>query len=48
VALAEFKSNRLLGKLVERLADVTPKAVLSFVRDMEDLISTVTPMERVR
>jgi hypothetical protein len=32
----------------ERLADMTPEAVASFVREMEDPLSTVTPMERAR
>ena len=30
----------------ERLGDMTPEAVASFVREMEDPLSTVTPMER--
>ena len=32
----------------ERLANMTPEAVASFVREMEDPLSTVTPMERAR
>jgi hypothetical protein len=32
----------------ERLGDMTPEAVASFVREMEDPLSTVTPMERTR
>ena len=32
----------------ERLGDMTPEAVASFVREMEDPLSTVTPMERAR
>jgi len=30
----------------ERLGDMTPEAVASFVREMEDPLSTITPMER--
>ena len=30
----------------ERLSDMTPEAVAGFVREMEDPLSTVTPMER--
>ena len=30
----------------DRLANMTPEAVASFVREMEDPLSTVTPMER--
>ena len=32
----------------ERLGNMTPEAVASFVRAMEDPLSTVTPMERAR
>jgi hypothetical protein len=32
----------------ERLGDMTPEAMASFVREMEDPLSTVTPMERGR
>jgi len=32
----------------ERLGNMTPEAVASFVREMEDPLSTVTPMERAR
>ena len=32
----------------ERLGDMTPEAVAGFVREMEDPLSTVTPMERAR
>jgi hypothetical protein len=32
----------------ERLGDMTPEAVASFVREMEDPLSRVTPMERAR
>ena len=32
----------------ERLGDMTPEAVASLVREMEDPLSTVTPMERAR
>ena len=32
----------------ERLGDMTPEAVASFVREMENPLSTVTPMERAR
>ncbi|MDB2360846.1 hypothetical protein N9V77_03420 [Porticoccaceae bacterium] len=32
----------------ERLGDMTPEAVASFVREMEDPLSTVTPMERAK
>ena len=32
----------------ERLGDMTPEAVASFVREMEDPLSTVTPIERAR
>ena len=38
-------TDRLNG---ERLGNMTPEAVASFVREMEDPISTVTPMERAR
>ena len=32
----------------ERLANMTPEAVASFVREMEEPLSTVTPMERAK
>ena len=32
----------------ERLGDMTPEAVASFVREMEDPLTTVTPLERAR
>ena len=32
----------------ERLGDMTPEALAGFVREMEDPLSTVTPMERAR
>ena len=32
----------------ERLGDMTPEAVAGFVREMDDPLSTVTPMERAR
>ena len=32
----------------ERLGNMTPEAVASFVREMEDPLSTVTPVERAR
>jgi len=38
-------TDRLNG---ERLGNMTPEAVASFVREMEDPLSTVTPMERAR
>ena len=38
-------TDRLNGK---RLGDITPEAVAGFVREMEDPLSTVTPMERAR
>ena len=38
-------TDRLNGK---RLGDMTPEAVVGFMREMEDPLSTVTPMERAR
>jgi hypothetical protein len=32
----------------ERLGDMTPEAVAGFVREMEDPLSSVTPIERAR
>jgi predicted GTPase len=47
--VAEVKHSAYKDRLNEdRLADMTPEAVASFVREMEDPLSTVTPMERAR
>jgi hypothetical protein len=45
----DAKHNAYTDRLnEERLGDMTPEAVASFVREMEDPLSTVTPMERAR
>ena len=45
--VAEAKHSAYTDRLnEERLADMTPEAVASFVREMEDPLSRVTPMER--
>ena len=45
----DVKHNAYTDRLnEERLGDMTPEAVASFVREMEDPLSTVTPMERAR
>ena len=42
--VTEAKHNAYKDRLnEERLGDMTPEAVTSFVREMEDLLSTVTP-----
>jgi hypothetical protein len=47
--VTEAKHSAYKDRLNEdRLADMTPEAVASFVREMEDPLSTVTPMERAR
>ena len=47
--VTEVKHSAYTDRLNEdRLADMTPEAVASFVREMEDPLSTVTPMERTR
>ena len=47
--VAEVKHSAHTDRLNEdRLADMTPEASASFVREMEDPLSTVTPMERAR
>ena len=47
--VAEAKHSAYKDRLnEERLGDMTPEAVASFVREMEDQLSTVTPMERAR
>ncbi|MDA7744278.1 hypothetical protein N8854_00510 [Porticoccaceae bacterium] len=47
--VAEAKHSTYKDRLnEERLGDMTPEAVASFVREMEDPLSTVTPMERAR
>ena len=45
----DAKHNSYTDRLNEkRLGNMTPEAVASFVREMEDPLSTVTPMERAR
>jgi hypothetical protein len=45
----DAKHNAYTDRLnEERLGDMTLEAVASFVREMEDPLSTVTPMERAR
>ena len=45
----DVKHNAYTDRLnEERLGDMTLEAVASFVREMEDPLSTVTPMERAR
>jgi hypothetical protein len=45
----DVKHNAYTDRLnEERLGDMTPEAVASFVREMEDPLSTVTPMERAK
>lgn len=45
--VTEAKHSAYKDRLNEdRLGDMTPEAVASFVREMEDPLSTVTPMER--
>ena len=45
----DVKHNTYTDRLNEkRLGDMTPKAVASFVCEMEDPLSTVTTMERAR
>ena len=45
----DAKHNAYTDHLNEkRLGDMTPEAVASFVREMEDPLSKVTPMERAR
>jgi len=45
----DAKHNAYTDRLnEERLGDMTPEAVASFVREMEDPLLTVTPMERAR
>lgn len=45
--VAEVKHSAYTDRLnEERLGNMTPEAVASFVREMEDPLSTVTPMER--
>ena len=45
----DAKHNAYTDRLnEERLGNMTPEAVASFVREMEDPLSTVTPMERAR
>jgi len=47
--VAEVKHSAYTDRLnEERLGNMTPEAVASFVREMEDPLSTVTPMERAR
>ena len=47
--VTEAKHSSYKDRLNEdRLANMTPEAVASFVREMEDPLSTVTPMERAR
>ena len=45
----DAKHNAYTDRLnEERLGDMTPEAVAGFVREMENPLSTVTPMERAR
>ena len=45
----DVKHNAYTDRLnEERLGDMTPEAVAGFVREMEDPLSTVTPMERAK
>ena len=45
----DAKHNAYTDRLnEERLGNMTPEAVASFAREMEDPLSTVTPMERAR
>ena len=45
--VTEVKHSAYTDRLnEERLGNMTPEAVASFVREMEDPLSTVTPMER--
>jgi len=45
----DAKHNAYTDRLnEERLGNMTPEAVAGFVREMEDPLSTVTPMERAR
>ena len=45
----DAKHNAYTDRLnEERLGDMTPEVVAGFVREMEDPLSTVTPMERAR
>jgi hypothetical protein len=45
----DVKHNAYTDRLNEEsLGDMTPEAVASFVREMEDPLSTVTPMERAK
>jgi len=47
--VTEVKHSAYKDRLNEkRLGNMTPEAVASFVREMEDPLSTVTPMERAR
>jgi len=47
--VTEAKHSAYTDRLSEdRLGDMTPEAVAGFVREMEDPLSTVTPMERAR
>ena len=47
--MTEAKHSAYTDRLnEERLGDMTPEAVASLVREMEDPLSTVTPMERAR
>ena len=47
--VAEAKHSAYTDRLNdERLGDMTPEAVAGFVREMEDPLSTVTPMEQAR
>ena len=47
--VTEVKHSAYTDRLnEERLGNMTPEAVASFVREMEDPLSTVTPMERTR
>jgi hypothetical protein len=47
--VTEVKHSAYTDRLnEERLGNMTPEAVASFVREMEDPLSTVTPMERAR
>jgi hypothetical protein len=45
----DAKHNAYTDRLnEERLGNMTPEAVASFVREMEDSLSTVTALERAR
>ena len=45
----DVKHNAYSDRLnQDRLANMTPEAVASFVREMEDPLSTITPMERAK